>query len=74
MHSSDYTAKDGEEFTVHHNGDYSGDIEIVNGDGKESITIPYQIIEELVLDKLRKEAISAFEEAEYKDLKKKLLW
>jgi hypothetical protein len=75
------------EVHLHHDGDYSGDVVIsvrkefevvsympsTNG-GTYELAIPFDILEKFVLDKLRGEAISAFEEADYKDLKKKLIW
>jgi hypothetical protein len=72
--------------TFLHNGDYSGDVKITDvrfrtsagvplspaEAGDVEIEIPFEAIEEFVLDKLRAEKISRLELATYDELKNEL--
>jgi hypothetical protein len=73
------------EMRVHRNGDYSGDIQFVvaneeidytadtmGENGTSQVRIPYEVIEQIVLDKLASDRVSALEQADHHDLKKLL--
>lgn len=90
MHSSDYTSNSDPEYgevTFHHNGDFSGFVTVVMpSDNCEmalehrtntvSVQLPYDVIEKLVLDKLRREVVSKLEsmdDGEFRDFAKRVL-
>jgi hypothetical protein len=61
------------EFYVIHNGDWSGDVQITVRDGKDEATgaprykhvasLPYWLVERIVVAKVRQERIAAIEQA-----------
>jgi hypothetical protein len=74
MHTTHFKI-DGQPYTVHHNGDYSGDVIIALAGGDEPYVaetelrpIPFQLMEKLVAEKVRDERISALEQMEPKRL------
>jgi hypothetical protein len=83
MHSSDYTSKSDPEYgevTFHHNGDYSGFVTIVmpsdecemaleHRTNRVNVQVPFDVIEQLVMDKLRREMVSALESMSDEDFK-----
>lgn len=81
MHSSEYGDREVKDHTIfQHNGDYSGEVTILRNSEKSEVTIhhhdhlasmvvPYEHLEKLVLDKLRKDAISQLEDANYDQLR-----
>jgi hypothetical protein len=83
MISNNYNI-DGEQFTIHHNGDYSGDVQLVicsasrieHNDGSPTygfeafdiVSIPFELLRKVVLDYLRSAAIREIEEKSYNHL------
>lgn len=77
MHSSEHGNDDVEGTTFHHNGDViiergSVSTESVLHHMTHTATykVPYSYLEELVLEKLRRETIAKLEQASYDDLRK----
>lgn len=71
------------EMTVHHNGDFSGDMQFVvdndkitftgfDSDVPSSVRIPYEVIEQVVLAKLARDKINTLENVDHRDLRKLL--
>jgi hypothetical protein len=50
-------------WTVHHNGDFSGHVEIVRPDKSLASSVPFEVLEAVVAEKIRRERIAALEEA-----------
>jgi hypothetical protein len=73
MHTTTFTDNEGYEWTVHHNGDYSGETLIdvhhsrveINDDNVPLLThtvkLPFELLEGLVGDRMRSEAIARLE-------------
>jgi hypothetical protein len=91
MHSYEYTVENArfsragevlpEEFTVHHNSDYSGDVKVQldthqlierleTQGGVCFINLPYDLLEQIVMTKLRNDLISKVEEMDLAAFKK----
>lgn len=74
MHTSAYNG-DGWWVDFHHNGDYSEVIIVLPPESGRidnntlNVMVPFQALEQLVLDKLRSELISKLEQAEGEELK-----
>jgi hypothetical protein len=102
MHSETYEVRNGkvvddgpafpltyltEEFRVHHNGDYSGDVWFTGVSPNrvefpedsldvEVIKLPYELLEKIVMDKVRREMINRLmelDESSFKSVLKALL-
>jgi hypothetical protein len=75
-HSSEFRVRDRGQFQVTHNGDWSGDINIqrVSPQGKpfkgdtQIITIPMELIEQMVAEKLRVKITDWVESAHWTEL------
>ena len=69
MHTFEYWQwqENGTPLTIHHNGDYSGDIIIQTPSGLE-MTMPFAAVEELVAEKVRSERMSRLEDATVEEL------
>lgn len=82
MHTSEYT-HEGKTVVFHHNGDYSGDVTVAVEESTSdpwfenniyTVSLPFAVIEEFVLDKLRSELVAKLEQAEGAELKALLGW
>ena len=51
-------------FTFFHNGDYSGDVEIINRTTEERFSIPFERLKTFVAEWVRTEKISKLEQME----------
>ena len=78
MHSWDCTVE-GKDFTVHHNGDYSGEVKIVlgasavepdfpPGNGRAVVDVPFRLLARIVADAIRSERIAFYEQAGAREL------
>lgn len=81
MISNDYTVE-GIEFTVHHDGDYSGEVwtsgpssiaEIVKEDsldphGYAQVTVPFELLAKIVADAVLGQRIEKLEQAGYREV------
>jgi hypothetical protein len=52
---------------IHHNGDYSGDVTIIDP-AKDEMTLPFEVLKELVANYVRDEQISRLESASADDI------
>ncbi len=55
-------------YTVNYNGDFSGDVILRHKESGSSFTIPFNVLEELVAEKVRADRIGALEEATAEEL------
>ena len=73
MHSYDHTIA-GRNYTVHHNGDYSGDLKIDMAasavepgfppdNGRVTVSVPFTLLADIVAQAVSAERISFYEEA-----------
>jgi len=63
MHTTEAT-----KYRFFHNGDYSGDVKVMNKETKEEIEIPFEDIKRLVASWVMSEKISRLEQAEDDEL------
>lgn len=60
----------GDKVNIFYNGDYSGEIEIVNKDSRERLKIDFEEILEFVSEYVRNKKIEEIENMDYKDILK----
>ena len=76
MVSKEYELVDGEKFTIHHNGDYSGDVYVIIRNPKRiersadytCVEIPFEVLRRMVLDYIRNKAVTEIKSADYDKL------
>ena len=80
MHSTNYDDDDLGTIVMHHNGDYSGNVQFdistvavrpvdyPLGDSRIEVQIPFEALQELVINKIRNAMISKLEQIEVKEL------
>lgn len=63
-----HTFEADDDFRIHHNGDYSGDVTIVHDKTKQEMTVPFTVLVEFVAHFVRGERISKLENASFAEV------